>query len=174
MFKTARIASLALASAALVAAVSPAAAQSAPPAARNAVYVELLGNGIVYSVNYDRLITPNVSARVGVSAATAEDGEGDRATIITAPVTASYLWGRGNSKFETGIGVLVASASLEDLGDDLDIGDDVGDTSVLGTATLGYRYQPADGGFVFRAGLTPIFTTDSFVPWFGVSFGYAF
>jgi hypothetical protein len=28
--------------------------------------------------------------------------------------------------------------------------------SIIGTGTLGYRYQPPQGGFVFRVGITPM------------------
>ncbi|HEU0053131.1 MAG TPA: hypothetical protein VFQ39_08130 [Longimicrobium sp.] len=156
-----------------------AAAQAAPAAvtARNAVYVELLGNGVLYSVNYDRRLTDNVAGRVGVSFLTVEEDDGDRGTLAMAPIVASYLFGEGNSHFEAGLGVLLASASVSDVGDDE--GEDWFDLSgsasgVLGTGVLGYRYQRPDGGFVFRAGLTPIFDTEDFIPWFGVSFGYAF
>jgi hypothetical protein len=29
------------------------------------------------------------------------------------------------------------------------------------------------GGFVFRAGVTPIFSLNGIAPWFGISFGYS-
>lgn len=35
--------------------------------AKNTVYAELAGNGGLYSVNYDRLVTRNISVRAGVS-----------------------------------------------------------------------------------------------------------
>ena len=70
--------------------------------------------------------------------------------------------------------------------------DKIRGNSVLGTATVGYRYQRADGGFIFRAGFTPFFgifsgekefvpyvptqyeDNFSFVPWAGFSLGYGF
>jgi hypothetical protein len=46
---------------------------------------------------------------------------------------------------------------------------------VLGTLNFGYRYQPVDGGFSFRAGVSPIITSDQFLPyWPYLSFGYSF
>jgi len=48
-------------------------------------------------------------------------------------------------------------------------------TSTFGHAYFGYRLQPKNGGFLFRAGITPIFTKDGFVPYrAGISFGYKF
>ena len=49
------------------------AASSAPSAkhegreAKNAIYVDLLGPGLIYSLNYDREIVPDRSARSGIS-----------------------------------------------------------------------------------------------------------
>jgi hypothetical protein len=179
MSRPSRTAALALALAAALTARAASAQDAAPSpiTARNAFYVELLGNGLIYSVNYDRRLTGHVAGRVGVSFATAEDSEGDRATIGLAPVMGSYLFGEGNSHFEAGLGMLLATASVDEIdpggGEDPFVGGDGGST-VFGTGVLGYRYQRPGGGFVFRAGLTPIFTTSDFVPWFGVSFGYAF
>jgi hypothetical protein len=173
MFRTARLAGLALALAAASLAARPALAQETAPTARNAVYVELFGSGLLYSINYDRLLTPNVAGRVGLMFASAEDDEGDSGTVAIVPITASYLFGRGNSHFEAGLGFAVASADF-DTEELIDVDESGSSTGVYGTGVLGYRYQRPDGGFVFRAGLTPIITTDSFLPWFGVSFGYGF
>ena len=155
---------------AAVALASPAAyAQDAarPVTARNAAYVELLGNGLLYSMNYDRMITPRVSARVGIMGLGAATDSAS-AGIIAAPVMVNYLFGEGNSHLETGIGLMLASGSV----DDVEGFEDESFSGAVGTATLGYRYQRPAGGFVFRAGLTPFFGTDGIAPWFGISFGY--
>jgi hypothetical protein len=173
MSRTARLAGLAIALAASLPLARPAAAQEVqPPLARNAVYVELLGNALLYSVNYDRLFTPNVAGRVGLMFVAAEDDDGDSGTAAIFPLMGSYLWGDGNSHFETGIGLAVATASFDV--DEIDIDESGGGTGVYGTGVLGYRYQRPGGGFLFRVGLTPVFTTSDFAPWFGLSFGYAF
>lgn len=175
MSRTARLVRLALAFAAsLPLAARAATAQEVQPAlARNAVYVELLGNGLLYSINYDRLLTPNAAGRVGLMFVTAEDDQGDSGTVAIVPVMGSWLWGDGNSHFETGIGLALATASF-DFADEFDVDESGGATTVYGTGVLGYRYQRPGGGFVFRVGLTPVFTTNDFAPWFGLSFGYAF
>jgi hypothetical protein len=54
---------------------------------------------------------------------------------------------------------------------------EAGDLSVVFlTGIIGYRgFTP--GGFIFRIGFTPLYSTQTdpeFIPSFGVSFGYAF
>ena len=47
--------------------------------------------------------------------------------------------------------------------------------STFGHIYLGYRIQPKEGGFLFRAGLAPVFGKGFFFPYLpAVSFGYAF
>ena len=57
-------------------------AQTAPPTRANAVYVELLGNGGVYSVNYKRALTPAVRVRVGAASWTTDSFWSDAETRI--------------------------------------------------------------------------------------------
>jgi hypothetical protein len=55
---------------------APSLAQAAPQAsARNSVYLELLGNGSVYSVNFEREILPHLGLRVD-AATWGSEGEG--------------------------------------------------------------------------------------------------
>lgn len=150
---------------------TPAAAQNGVPLKPNAAYLELLGNGLLYSLNYDRFLTAHLTGRVGlfVLAAQDSDGEGSGAVLAT-PVLVNYLFGRGNHHLETGIGATLLAGAIEDLEDEVD----ESFSGAVGTATLGYRYQRPGGGFVFRAGVTPFFGAGGIAPWFGVSFGYSF
>ncbi len=160
------------------------------PSARNAFYGELVGNGLIYSVNYDRLFSDAIGARIGVSYTAPE-----MVSLTTIPVMGYYLipLGSGSSKVELGLGIAVLlqpeyqSTSFAAAPDDKLKGN-----SVVGTATVGYRYQRPNGGFVFRVGFTPFFGTFKhekpfvpyvpteyednflFVPWGGISFGYGF
>lgn len=138
--------------------------------AYNSVYLELAGNGIIYSMNYDRMFLESFSGRIGIMflSATSESGGGN-VSITFLPIMANYLIGSANHKFEVGVGplIVIASATFTETGS-------FSGTAVGGTATAGYRYQPTDGGFNFRAGFTPIFGAGGFLPWAGVSFGYGF
>lgn len=143
--------------------------------AKNLVYLELLGNGGLYSVNYERMLGNDLSARLGFSYLSmgASSGEASaKATLVTAPVMLNYMIGGKNHKLETGAGatVIYVSASAESGGMSAS-GEGVG---IVGTGTVGYRYSPADGGFVFRVGYTPFFGKGGFVSWGGASFGGTF
>jgi hypothetical protein len=147
-----------------------AAAQArALPSAPNAVYLELAGNGLLYSLNYDRLLAPKIAARVGVMGLGAAS-DTSSAAVLAAPLMVSYLFGEGNSHFETGIGVMLAAGAV----DEVEGFEDESFSGAVGTATVGYRYRRPGGGFVFRAGVTPFFNTSGIGPWIGLSFGYGF
>ena len=156
----------------LVAGLSAMAPQAeAQQVARNSVYIELLGNGGLYSLNYDRKITDNVSARVGLMAFGGESIEGDRIGLSLVPLMANYLVGQGNHRLELGGGPVVAYAAGNIKEDGIG---EFSDFGMIGTATFGYRYQPLQGGFNFRLGFTPLFSSSDVAPSFGVSFGYGF
>jgi len=127
-----------------------------PPAikAPNAVYTELLGQGILLSVNYDRRLGEHISVRAGVAVVGLGFG---------VPVSVSFL-SSGDHKFEMGAGLLYATATngFEKI------------EGVAGSANIGYRYQPRDGGFMFRIGFTPLLGSGGLLPWGGASFGICF
>lgn len=151
------------------------AAEAEGRTAKNAMYLELLGNGLLYSINYDRAFTDSLTGRIGFSyfSLSASSGSSSaKATFMTFPVMANYLVGGGNHNLELGLGALILYAGAE-VGSDgaTASGEGVG---VAGTGTVGYRYQPMDGGFVFRVGFTPVFTENGFFGWGGLSLGGAF
>lgn len=163
--RTALALTLSLFAAGTVSAQEPA---PAPDLAKNTFFVELLGNAAIYSLNYERFFTPQLGIRVGAMYIQAED-EGDEISVGLFPIMATYLFGEGNSHFETGLGIGIGTAGIEttNLGEDWD-------SEVYGTATLGYRYQKPTGGVIFRAGFTPAFAGGNLIPWVGASVGYAF
>jgi hypothetical protein len=134
------------------------------------VYFEILGPGVLYSANYDTRFSKRqdgLGIRAGISYATIED-----ASLFTVPVQLNYLLGKGGKYFEVGLGATYGTASV-----DFGFMDDDNETgsTVIGTMTFGYRRQPVEGGFMFRAGVSPVFGHGSFVPyWPYVSFGYSF
>ncbi len=145
----------------------PAKAQSAKDSTsrycQNAMYVELGGTGGLYSVDYDHRITKEIGFRVGFTTW----------SIVTGfPVTANYLIGSHGHYLEIGIGADLGFTTFEDrslLENALRLG------GAVGTCTIGYRYQPNHGGFVFRIDFTPLFPPkDHVYPWGGISLGYAF
>lgn len=130
------------------------------------VYFELGGPGLA-SINFDSRFTKSeagIGGRVGVGGFSI-DGEG----IVFVPVGLNYLLGKDNKNyFEVGGGVTPVFTSLEN-----DNGDNF--RSTFGHLMFGYRLQPANGGFTFRAFINPIFGKGFFVPYYGgLSFGYKF
>ncbi|RPI75166.1 MAG: hypothetical protein EHM47_03370 [Ignavibacteriales bacterium] len=143
-----------------------------PQSKPNSIYFEALGNGGLYSVNYDRLFTESFGGRIGFSylseISLIFSSIND---FLSVPITLNYFLGNGSHKFELGAGVVYASFSG---GDFLGFETNSGSSNVAGTATIGYRYQKADGGFLFRAGFTPLFNNEGFFPFGGISFGFGF
>ncbi|MBS1564949.1 MAG: hypothetical protein JST39_11210 [Bacteroidetes bacterium] len=136
--------------------------------APQAVYGELWGKGVFFSGNYDRRFSKRLDG-LGFSA-----GIGymkiDDVSLVSIPVGINYLAGRNGKYFEVGAGATYLSADVLDI-------DNVNahGSTVMGTMTIGYRSQPVNGGFMFRAGLNPILLKDNFIPyWPYVSFGYCF
>jgi hypothetical protein len=153
----------------------------AAQSARNAVYLELLGNGGLYSVNFERILNDTLALRVGFatwnSPAIFYDGTPpDRFT--TVPVTVSYLLGGGERKLELGGGVTFGRETRDRFSSDKKSSS----FSNL-TGVIGYRSQPPGRGYLFRAGVTPFYSFDQgedaypdpgFTLSAGVSFGYRF
>ena len=78
----------------------------------NTVFLELGGNSLLWSINYDRMITEKISVRVGYGSIPIESTDEDELDIITTitvapvPIVANYLLGSGNHKLEIGAGIL--------------------------------------------------------------------
>ncbi|MCW3082611.1 hypothetical protein [Segetibacter sp.] len=133
--------------------------------AAKSVYFELGGPGLA-SVNYDMRFQSKedgLGFRVGVGGFGIED-----ASILFIPVGLNYLLGKdGKNYFEVGGGITAVSGN--------DGSNDGTFSTSFGHLNFGYRLQPADGGFLFRAGIVPIFNKEGFVPYYaGISFGYKF
>jgi hypothetical protein len=99
-------------------------------------------------------------------------------SYLAVPITASYLGlGSANNIFELGGGPVIMNFSgsgvVESNDEEVSAGASVTTVSLTGIA--GYRHQPADGGFVFRIGLSPMLVFGgNFLPWGYMSFGAAF
>jgi len=134
--------------------------------AKNAIYLDLLGPGLIYSINYDREIIPDLSARIGFSylgySVSASDGAGTSAgakfSYFAIPLTVSYLGlGSKSNCLELGGGAEILNMKGNGFvnADEGSASVGASRTFVALTALAGYRHQPEDGGFVFRIGLSP-------------------
>lgn len=142
-----------------------------------AAYVELGGAGLA-SANFDmRLQKKNdgLGFRVGIggfSVSSDFNGNNNKTNLTTIPLELNYLVGKDQKNyFEMGLGATIISLKDRING----VSDNDKFRSTFGHLYFGYRLQPKDGGFLFRAGLTPVFGNGFFIPyWAGISFGYKF
>ncbi|GHT38369.1 hypothetical protein AGMMS49965_01520 [Bacteroidia bacterium] len=143
---------------------------------QQSVFFELMGQSIVYSVNYDRRFFEGdggLGGHIGLGYIPVQDFLGlSEVHFFSVPASVYYLIGKQGNYFEVGTGVSLLS--IVDTKGGFHIGG-----NLLGTLCIGYRRQPLDKGLLFRAGITPFVALNSsglfglpFYP--GMSFGYAF
>ncbi len=140
----------------------------------NAIFVEALGPGVLYSIDYDHRFTRNLSVRVGYSSWNVPFDPGffnDEVKFKGFPVAVNYLYGNGLNHLELGIGF--EPAFINSRGNFFNRIFAGSGSGVLGIATIGYRFQPRYGLF-FRIGFTPLFTFRRIAPYGGLSIGAAF
>jgi hypothetical protein len=161
--------------------------------APNSVYAEGLGAGIVYSINYERMVIDDVAVRAGfgyLSVGASASGGGatasSNATFLMFPITASYTGIRthGGTGLELGGGstLLYTSGSASALGT---ASSGAGITPTI-VAMVGLRIHPVDhAGFNFRVGAMALGgqglalsnadpTKFGFIPWGYLSLGASF
>ena len=148
--------------------LSPAAAQ------KNAFYGEVGGQGIFFSLNYDRRITYTTSGfgfRVGVGYDVSIDP-----TYMSIPVGVYYMVGGEGNFFEAGAGATYVNITNVPPGQKVDFANKnwTGDQKFLfGTLNIGYRHQPKESHLNFRAGLTPMFgRTVMLIPYLSVGYNF--
>ena len=145
---------------------------------KNTIYFEVLGNGGVYSFNYDRIFFSKklfkISGRVGASYIPPFVGYSH---VFTYPVEINFLYGKKNY-LEVGIGYTsVFNLYKENIFKVYDI-------YAYPVLRISYRFQKPNGGFFFRTGLILYFIDTAFTKyysnysnnktWLGLGFGYTF
>ncbi len=134
-------------------------------------FVEIGGPGLA-SLNYDMRFTKSedgIGGRVGFGGFSLGTGT-ERVTIIFIPIGVNYLLGKNEKNyFEVGGGVTPVIASSTTTGTSESF------RSTFGHLNFGYRLQPKEGGFFFRAAINPVFGKGFFLPYYGgIGFGYKF
>jgi hypothetical protein len=127
--------------------------------APNSIYAEGLGAGLLYSINYERMVIDDLGVRAGfgywsMGASATMDGQtvGASASYLSIPITASYV-GVRNRKHSLELGggatLLHASGAASGFG----VTSSGSATTAFGTTMVGYRLHPVgDAGFMFRVG----------------------
>ena len=139
---------------------------------RQSIFVEALGNGGLFSINYDRRIrsgNDGFGLRLGLGAGTLyTDSKDNIKRYITLPFMVNYIAGTGRSGIEGGIGITPGWASSKPVDDSR--------TSAWANLNLGYRFQPIKKGLMLRAIWSPILSFNGYLDpsWAGVFVGYGF
>lgn len=146
------------------------------------------GPGIAFSANIDRRFKPGrlgLGGRIGLGFVSAYDDYydpinntyygGDQKSAITTPVQLNYIFGKENSAhtFEVGAGFTYVTSKLNIMNFDY-YGAQDRRSQFFGTFCFMYRRQPLNGGFSWRAGITPLASSDYIQIFGGASIGYNF
>ena len=141
--------------------------------ANNVIYVDFGGYGVEGSINYERIFG-DVAPRLGLGETVQGEGDenGEQGKLTMVPVGVSYLGFGSKHVLEVGAGgtLVFADGEAEKYGVDAE-GSGFGG---WGGVNVGYRRQPLDGGFVFRAGVTQLISPDGFKMPIYLSAGGAF
>jgi hypothetical protein len=133
-------------------------------------YLEVGGAGLAISANFDSRFHKERNGwgyKVGVGFFT--DGGN---TVFTVPFQINYLIGEHSHMLELGAGTTFLNSTGTNKGTSKFEFDKV--TGFIGTATIGYRFQPVAKGLTFRLEFTPILYDEGLLPIGGVSVGYTF
>ena len=146
-------------------------AKAASEPARNALYVELGGAGVFYSINYDRHLVGRLHLRGGY--ATLSNNYWLNGRVHMVPVQLTFV-SNATHGLELGAGATFVKDNGAS-GLELDSKHETSDSEIAASFVVGYRYQPIENGFLFRIGFTPFVGSNGrFIPSGGISFGYAF
>lgn len=142
-----------------------------PFKARNTIYVEGLGSGGFYSVNYERLVLLKTTHAFGYRAGASYYGMSPNRANLIGEVFA--LLGTGKHHADFGLGLTASKASWGELMPGVQPWD------LYAVPRASYRYQKPTGGLMLRAGFTPTFkltraNATNHGPWGGVAVGYSF
>ena len=146
----------------------------------HSVYLELGGSAGIYSLNYDLIFLKKNDFKIGARTGLQLLKEGYEGTTMDfyVPVTMNFMYALAKKHHvELGLGAQIASYEIRNIISETEIGF-VRKTEALGNATLGYRYQNPDGGFMFRVFYSPFLYQDGvytrYEHWAGVSLGFTF
>ena len=135
----------------------------------NHIYGELLGPGLMASINYERNLDNNIFVRAGyghfsVESTTNSMFSTSKTTLTVNPLILGihYIRGiRGNWKLDAGAGISYWIIKIE--GDEEgnttfgDLSIDVKGSYPMAYGSFGLRYQKPEGGIAVKLGVSPTF-----------------
>lgn len=139
---------------------------------KNVVFLEVGGNGLFSSLNYERQLTghPGPGLRLGIGFYSVDPFR------LTIPVGVNYLFRLNNDKsfFDVGFGVTYTEADVK-----LYVMVDNKDPDYVNTnyinfiPGIGYRRQ-TNNNIMWRVGFAPVINHNGFIPFFGFAAGKLF
>lgn len=137
--------------------------------APQALYFQVGGSGPLLSVNYDRRFANKLNG-LGFAAGLGFFGV-EGVSVFSIPVSLNYLIGHNTHFLELAAGATYVTATTADF---FGSGRQSG-SGILYHINGGYRYQPSNGGFFFRGGVSPLFASGaSLVTSYYLGFGHNF
>ncbi len=130
--------------------------------ATNVLYLELGGNNIFYSLNYEKEVINNLNLRVGLSIMPITEftnsGKRSNSNFIGSIMSNYFIQIKNNNYLELGAGL---SYGLE---------------TFFPAVAFGYRNNPENGGIMWKLTFTPLLNEEIFsiLPWFGIAVGFKF
>ena len=126
-------------------------------------YVEVLGNGLVFSVNFEHTVWRELDVRVGAGGLGLEGVK-----YVLGFAMAGWQVSHGRHAVHVGLGGgIIRFVNVFFL-------DGRPQTTFYGTAALAYRFQPRPRGMFLQLAFTPVLAESTFSPWPGLAIGYAF
>lgn len=134
---------------------------------RQVVYAELLGSGVIGSVNYDFRLKPG------------NDGSGMRVgfgyvpDVFVFPIGLNVVIGENRVAFEYGVGVSIA-AFLKTKSGNQTFSTGINNLGYMGFLKAGIRFTPKNNGMFYNFNWNPIINNvETRWVWFGLGIGYS-
>jgi hypothetical protein len=150
---------------------SAAMAQAEIPArktADNTAPIELGGKGLLYTLYYERMLTPQLSASIGFSSW--HFSFLYETTLTFVPIYLTYYSSGNNSRAYVDGGIDIVTISDVRL---FDLWTTASATGVVGIVGFGYCYRASDGGFFFKIG-PMLILAKGVHPWGNLTLGVTF
>lgn len=140
---------------------------------KNSIQLELIGHGLFYSLNYERIILNGENLKTSGQVGLAYYPPKTDLRDVWIPVLLHEIIScDSKNHIEFGLGYVFINEGLRSMENEIVAREWNG----MLTGRIGYRYQKSGGRFIFRAGFTPLyeFEGNEFHPLGGISFGYNF
>ena len=150
--------------------------------ANKSVFLEVGGNGLGFSANFDSRFTKSEKGfgfRAGVGFMPPTHSETDiiypsTPFMLTVPLAINHLAGKAPNYFESGIGITYVYTSGNVSSEFWGYSEDATGSSLAFVPSVGYRHAKTGKAFQWRTVISPVFGPGGAMFWMGLSLGYKF